>query len=118
MENKPLDPIDRISEKFSRSNLDNSIELFKASEKDVDIKTDLTHEEQVLMACILTENDLISNKLKGFSLYGSFSQHFMRTKISLDRKSRAEFTRVNDKGSMDRDAERMSALKNLSEVRN
>ena len=71
-----------------------SKELFRAERDSVDIKTDLSWQEIVLVAKLKFNNDL----LKDFgliSVYNEFLNNYLRLKISLDRKSRGEFVDMN-----------------------
>ena len=89
-----------------------SRELFKASEADVDIKTDLSIDEIVLINKLLFNNELL--KAKGIKpIYNNFLYRYMRLKISLDRKSRIEFVNIN-KG--DKTEEAVNLLSGLSNI--
>lgn len=112
-----IDPIDSIFENIETGSKNNGIELFRDDSKDIDLKTDLTHTEHVIVSCIATDNEFIKRDL-GFDLYGEFLNQFRRHKVSLDRKSRSEFVQVNMKNTIDRDLDRISNLKNLSDSRN
>jgi len=71
-----------------------SKELFKALPEDVDIKTDLSLQEIVLIGKLKFNNLLL--KESGLNpVYTEFLQHYLRLKISLDRKSRGEFVDMN-----------------------
>lgn len=71
-----------------------SRELFQADKSNVDVKTDLSWKEIVLINKLIFNNEFL--KKKGLKpVYESFLDHYMRLKISLDRKSRTEFVAVN-----------------------
>lgn len=111
------DPIEKIFEEVKGNTDDNTLELFKDDKTgDIALKTDLIHIEHVLTSCLATENLLIKGILD-FDLYGEFLDQFRRHKVSLDRLSRKEFVEVNQKNTMDRDLERVSSLKNLTDSR-
>lgn len=90
-------------------------ELFKA-EKDVDVRTDLQWREITLCNSILAMNELFKrNNLKSFAdIQDDYIQKYLRLKISLDRKSRAEFVAVNRQQNNIDDA--TALLGNLSSI--
>lgn len=71
-------------------------EIFKA-DKDVDVRTDLTWQEIVLINKIISLMAFMKKYglRKTFKLYYEFVDHYLRLKISLLRKSRGEFVDVN-----------------------
>lgn len=90
----------------------NSRELFQADERNVDIKTDLKWEEITLINKIIFHNELLKSKgLPG--LYEHFLYHYMRLKISLDRKSRGEFVSIN---KTDKTDEALNLASNMSNI--
>ena len=89
-----------------------SRELFKASREDVDIKTDLSIQEIVLINKLLFNNELLK-KRKLLPVYSDFLYNYMRLKISLDRKSRGEFVSIN-RG--DKTEEATALLSNLANI--
>lgn len=94
--NKPM--TNHIEEYFAESNQSKEVltskELFKALPEDVDIKTDLSIQEIVLINKLKFNNLLL--KQAGLSeVYKDFLNNYLRLKISLDRKSRAEFVDMN-----------------------
>lgn len=89
-----------------------SRELFKASREDVDIKTDLSIQEIVLINKLLFNNELLK-KSKLNPIYQDFLYNYMRLKISLDRKSRGEFVSIN---KVDHTDEATNLLSNLSNI--
>ena len=111
---------DHIEEYFAQvegtSEAFHSRELFKADKDNVDIKTDLTKEEiSIITSLIFNDNFLISKKLK--PLFQKYYYPYMRLKISLDRKSRAEFVNINKSPSQEDVLNTASNLKNLTDVR-
>lgn len=110
---KLINPIENLFETTEQNNTI-SAELFIQS--DITLRTELNNEEQVLMTCLIIDNALIKEEL-GFDLYGGFIKEYMRTKVSLDRKSRKEFVDSINKNNTDKDLERLSNLKNLTEVK-
>lgn len=91
-----------------------SRELFKADINDVDLKTDLGIKEIVLINKLLYNDELLSKKGL-ISPFKSFIYKYLRLKISLDRKSRAEFVNVN---KTDKTEEATGLLSNLSNITN
>ena len=94
--NKPMS--NHIEEYFADASQSKEVltskELFKALPEDVDIKTDLTLQEIVLIGKLKFNNLLL--KESGLNpVYTEFLQHYLRLKISLDRKSRGEFVDMN-----------------------
>jgi hypothetical protein len=115
---KPLpDNIDEYFTKIEGSKeAFHSRELFKAERVDVDIKTDLSIEEIVLINKLIFNNELLAKKgLK--PVYTNFLYNYMRLKISLDRKSRQEFVAVNKSDKTDDMLKGMSDLSNITGVR-
>lgn len=88
-------------------------ELFKASREDVDIKTDLKWKEIILINKLMFNNQML--KEAGLTeVYKDFLYNYMRLKISLDRKSRAEFVSISKGG--DKTEEATQLLSNLSNI--
>lgn len=89
-----------------------SKELFTA-DKDVDIKTDIKWEEIVIINKILFHNEHLRKQgLK--PIYNNFLNNYMRLKISMDRKSRAEFVNMNRGNNTDEVIDKFSALSNIT----
>lgn len=91
-----------------------SRELFQADKSNVDIKTDLTIQEIILINKLMWNDDLLRRyKLK--PVFSFFVDEYLRLKISLDRKSRSEFVSIN---RADRTEEATKLLSNLSNIGN
>lgn len=71
-----------------------SKELFRAEEKDLDVKTDLILKEIVLVNK-LKYNNIILKEAGLEPIYEKFLVNYEKLKISLDRKSRTEFVDMN-----------------------
>jgi hypothetical protein len=109
-------PVNPIEYKFDNlTNDDVSLNLF--TPKDLVLKTELNQKELVVLNCLVIENSLIKDDLKGFDLFGGFIDSFMKHKVSLDRKSRREFVDINKKDRFDDKVSTMSNIKNLVDVR-
>lgn len=93
-----------------------SRELFKADQENVDIKTDLSIQEIVLINKLLYNNLLLVQKgLK--PVYNNFIYQYLRLKISLDRKSRGEFVSVNRGDKVEETTALLSNLSNISNTK-
>lgn len=93
-----------------------SRQLFEAKREDVDLKTDLSIQEIVLINKLLFNNELLNRK--GLvPIYTDFLNHYMRLKFSLDRKSRVEFVSINKTDKTDEMLTGMSNLSNITGVR-
>lgn len=105
-----------IEEYFSNQNTNKDVltskELFKANKEDVDIKTELTDEEIVILNVIkVNQDDLIKRGIK--DVYDTFINGFLRLKISRERKSRGEFVDMN-KGNNNDTASLSDTINKLS----
>lgn len=101
---KQKEMTNHIEEYFLDQETDNkgraSKELFTAEDDDVDIKTDLSWKEIVLINKLLWNNKILTNY--GIEpVFNEFLIKYMRLKISLDRKSRSEFVSVNQENKAD-----------------
>jgi hypothetical protein len=95
---KPQNMSNHIEEYFAESTQSKEVltskELFRANREDVDIKTDLSWQEIVLINKLIFNNALL--KEAGLNpVYSDFIEEYLRLKISLDRKSRGEFVDMN-----------------------
>ncbi len=87
-------------------------EIFKADKENIDIKTDISHQEIVLLNALLYNNIIL--KSKGLKpVWMPFINQYMRLKISLDRKSRGEFVDVNRSGDPSKMLQDFSNIKSL-----
>lgn len=88
-----------------------SRELLTADLDNVDLKTDLSHQEITFVNMILFNDNLLRSKgLK--PLFTGYINKYMRLKFSLDRKSRMEFVNINKSDKTD------DALKIASDISN
>jgi hypothetical protein len=119
MESLPPDIIEQTFEQFKGSQDEQALKLF--DEGDIDLKTDLSSKEVVLVTALDIESKLINKSFSkfgfDFDLYGAFLQSYKRHKVSLDRKSRSEFVASIMKNTIDRDLNRVSNLKNVTDSR-
>lgn len=91
-------------------------ELFKA-DNDVDIKTDLSYQEIVLINTLMF-NDRIIKRAKLRPLYKNFLASYLRLKISKDRLSRQEFVNMNrGESNTENVLDTMSKINNITGVK-
>jgi len=96
------------------------IELFEGTDQNIDLRTDLSHEEIILVNVIkmngeyLKELDPVEFK---DNIYTRFINSYMRLKVSLDRKSRAEFVDINKKERFENNLHKFNALKDLTDIK-
>ena len=92
------------------------IELFEATAENVDLRTDLSISE-ILILNSMYINSKFLEKLGLKPLYSGFLDKYMRLKISLDRKSRGEFVDINKKDRFKDKLQEFGNFKNLGEVK-
>lgn len=90
-----------------------SRQLFTANKEDVDIKTDLSWKEIVLINKLMFDNKLLTS-MGLVPIFEDFVDEYLRLKISLDRKSRGEFVSVNRTDNMDTSTQLLSNLSNIT----
>ena len=91
--------------------------LFEIDDKEnVDLKTDLSTQEIVLINKIKMNDLFIKNNL-GYSPYSEFLISYMRLKVSKDRKSREEFVDINRKERFEKDLKKFGDFSNLMKVK-
>jgi len=91
-----------------------SKELFRAEEKDIDVKTDLILKEIILINK-LKYNDIVLKDSGLEQVYSKFLNNYEKLKISLDRKSRTEFVDMNRGQSKTDDVlDAMSKVSNIT----
>jgi hypothetical protein len=115
-EEKPL--INPIEEYF-KNNSDkenNFIELFEANNENVDLRTDLSIQEIVIINKLIIIDNFIKEKVKS-NIYDNFINHYLRLKISKDRLSRAEFVDINRRDRFKKNLEEFGNFKAISEVK-
>jgi hypothetical protein len=87
--------------------------IFETTDDGVDLKTDLSAQEIVLINKLKMNDDfLIDRGLKG--VFGGFVLKYLRLKISLERKSRGEFVNINKSNNTDEVLNGMSNLSNIT----
>lgn len=110
-----------IEEYFAQSSENKDVltskELFRADPDNVDIKTDLSWQEIVLINKLMFNDSLL--KSKGLTpVYKDFINRYLRLKISLDRKSRGEFVDMNRaKTKTDDVLDTLGKVKNVTDTK-
>lgn len=94
--NKPMsEPIEEYFLKsLGNKEVLTSKELFNATEDNVDIKTEVKFEEVFILNNMIHMDNLLK-KRRLTPVFHKYLIQYMRLKISLDRKSRAEFVDMN-----------------------
>lgn len=107
----------RIEEYFTKTEKESKgNELFRVSPDNVDIKTELT-EEEIRQVNTLHFNDIFLES-KGLSpVFYKYFEKFMRLKISLERKGRTEFVKVNSEDRTDQFLETAGGLNNILQAK-
>lgn len=91
-------------------------DLFEATNDNVDLRTDLTIQEIVVVNKIKVVDKFIKEKISSF-VYNDFLHYYLRFKISLDRKSRGEFVDINRKERFEQNLQRFGNFSALSKVK-
>lgn len=113
MKNK-RNPIQDYLMEHSDKNTVASKELFSATDNDIKLKSDLSQEEIIHISTLLF-NDRIISQAGLNPVFSPFIQDYMRLKVSLERKGRGEFVKIN---SGDKSEEMLSNFGNLSNIMN
>jgi hypothetical protein len=91
-------------------------DLFEANKSNVDLRTDLSIQEIVVINKLLIDDEFIKKRLK-FSLFSSFLDHYLRLKISKNRESRKEFVDINKRDRFKEHLKDFGNFQNLMEVK-
>lgn len=110
-------PLNHIEE-YVKENIkdDNFKDLFEATSENVDLRTDLSSDELVIINKVKINNLFLLDKI-GFDIYSSFVESYLRLKISYDRKSRSEFVDINRKDRFEQNLQRFGNFQNLTKVK-
>jgi hypothetical protein len=92
------------------------LELFEATDEDVDLRTDLSIQEIIIVNKIMHNCTFLTKKIKS-SIYEDFIYQYLRLKISKDRKSRGEFVDINRREDMDHNLQKFSNFSNIAKVK-
>jgi hypothetical protein len=104
----------------NKHNVSEFIELFEATGQNVDLRTDLTHEEIILVNIIKMNGEYLKSlDEEAFkdNIYTQFINSYMRLKISLERKSRGEFVDINKRERFENNLHKFNALKDLTDIK-
>jgi hypothetical protein len=91
-------------------------DLFEATPENVDLRTDATIQEIVILNKIKQNCFFLQDKI-GFEIYQRFFNQYLRLKISKDRLSRAEFVDINRKERFEKDLQKFGNFKALSDIK-
>ena len=101
-----------IEEYFSNNERQPGNELFRVDDTNSDIKSEVS-EEELRLINVLKMNDsfLINKGLK--PVFINYYKHFLRLKVSLDRKGRSEYVAINRKDNTDELINKFGNLSNF-----
>lgn len=117
--NKPMS--NHIEEYFAEASQSKEVltskELFRADKENVDIKTDINWQEIILINKLIFNNAIL--KEAGLDpVYDGFIEHYLRLKISNERKSRGEFVDMNrGTGKTEDVIDTLSKVSNITSVK-
>jgi predicted acetyltransferase len=106
-------------EEYFKNNADKEStfqDLFEATPENVDLRTDLTINEIIILNKI-RQNCLFLGKKLDSDIYGDFFNSYLRLKVSKDRLSRAEFVDINRKERFEKDLQKFGNFKALSDIK-
>jgi hypothetical protein len=87
-------------------------ELFRVDERNVDIKTELSH-ESVRYVNVLMVNDAHLRSVGITPVYAAYYKEFLRLMISLERKGRGEYVEINKRDNTDETLNRLGTFGNI-----
>jgi hypothetical protein len=100
----------------SKSPTSEHIELFEGDIDNIDLRTDLSHPEIIVVNAIIFNSLFLQNK--GIpDPYGRFINEYQRLKVSMDRKSRMEFVNVNKRERFDDNLDKFNSFTALKKVK-
>ena len=101
-----------IEEYFTQKETQAGTELFRIDDKNVDIKTEVSAEELRLVT-VLIADDLFLLKQGLSPVFKNYTQQFLRLMISLERKGRGEYVKINQKDNSDDLINKVGNLDNM-----
>lgn len=101
----------------SKAKRSDFVDLFEAKEDNVDLRTDLSHPEIVLVNILQINAEFMNKKGLDGNIYQRFINGYKRLKVSLDRKSRAEFVDINKKERFESNLDKFNSFANLKKVK-
>lgn len=93
------------------------VDLFEAKKDNVDLRTDLTIQEIVLVNVIQLNSSFMDNLGMTENIYSKFIDGYKRLKVSLDRKSRVEFVDINKKERFENNLDKFNQIAALKKVK-
>jgi hypothetical protein len=106
-------------EEYFESNCDKEStfqDLFEATPENVDLRTDATIQEIVILNKIKQNCLFLQDKI-GSEIYQRFFNQYLRLKISKDRLSRVEFVDINRKERFEKDLQKFGNFKALADIK-
>lgn len=113
------EPIKNPVEEYFKEGLNSEStfqDLFEADKNNVDLRTDLSVQEIVIINKLFIDNEFLIEKLN-LPLFDSFINHYLRLKVSKDRLSRAEFVDVNRRDRFRQNIQDFSNFSNIMEAK-
>jgi hypothetical protein len=106
-------------EEYFKSNCDKEStfqDLFEATPENVDLRTDATIQEIVILNKIKQNCLFLQDKISS-EIYQRFFNQYLRLKISKDRLSRVEFVDINRKERFEKDLQKFGNFKALADIK-
>jgi hypothetical protein len=106
-------------EEYFESNCDKEStfqDLFEATPENVDLRTDATIQEIVILNKIKQNCLFLQDKISS-EIYQRFFNQYLRLKISKDRLSRVEFVDINRKERFEKDLQKFGNFKALADIK-
>jgi hypothetical protein len=91
-------------------------DLFEATRENVDLRTDATIQEIVILNKIKMNCLFLKEKIKS-EIYGEFFNQYLRLKISKDRESRKEFVDINRRDRFKKNLQEFGDFKALADTK-
>lgn len=106
-------------EEYFKNNADKEStfqELFEATPLNVDLRTDLSIKELVILNKIKMNCIFLDERIKT-EIYQNFFNQYLRLKISKDRLSRAEFVDINRRERFEQNLQKFGNFKALADIK-
>jgi hypothetical protein len=110
---------DHIDEffKFLDNHDSDFLEIFQATDEDVDLKTELNKMEIVCSNILTTTGDRLESLGVPDNIFIVYTKDYFRKRISLDRKSRSEFVNINKSDNFKENLETVDQFASLKEIK-
>jgi len=100
-----------IQEYFSDNEKGSGTELFRVTDDNSDIKSEVSEQELRYINVLMINDDFL--KARGIlPLYQNFYRRFLRLKVSLERKGRREFVEIHRHDNTDETISKMGNFAN------